>query len=140
MITPSNNDIKGMHWQVYKKLRKSLRDHCFVAAKGGSKGNSISPAFLVISRNSAKTMDWDNVYGGLKPLLDCLVQPSSANPDGLGYIVNDDVTNMPYPPYVIQGKAPPGKGSMTVKIYRLDLNHSESDLGLPINWLGGGAA
>lgn len=81
----------------------------------------VERAFLVIERHcSGAGLDWDNAYGGLKPLLDCLVAPSAKNPDGLGLIRDDNPANMPIPPFMSQHKAPPNKGFMKVEIF--DLN------------------
>lgn len=44
---------------------------------------------LEIERYCAGSLDWDNPYGGLKPLLDYLVAHSAGNPDGRGLIQDD---------------------------------------------------
>ena len=80
----------------------------------------VQRAFLVITRECAGGgLDWDNAYGGLKPMLDCLVAPSSKNPDGLGLIVDDNPRNMPFPPFVRQKTAKPGKGRTTLQIFEI---------------------
>ncbi len=74
--------------------------------------------FFSLERHSAGGgLDWDNSYGGLKPLLDCLVSPSACNPDGLGLIVDDNLGNMPLPPFVKQLPAKPGQDRTIVRIY-----------------------
>jgi len=74
---------------------------------------------LYIERGSAGLLDWDNAYGGLKPLLDCLVSKTPKNPDGLGIIQDDSPRHMPEPPYLRQVVAPRGKGFTLVRIYDL---------------------
>lgn len=52
----------------------------------------MSRAYLLVVRKSLRLLDWDNAYGGLKPILDCLTLPGPRNPDGLGWIVDDAPT------------------------------------------------
>lgn len=118
--TPSNNVIKGMHFHVYKNLRRQWKKLVSEALEGSESYKPISKAFLVIERHCAGGgLDWDNAYGGLKPLLDCLVVPSARNPDGLGIILDDNPRHMPIPPYVMQHQAKPGLGKTVVYIYEL---------------------
>ena len=78
----------------------------------------IERCFIHIERHSAGAgLDWDNAYGGLKPLLDCLVQGSDRNPDGLGIIFDDSPAYMPYAPLIQQHKAKPGHGRTVVRIF-----------------------
>jgi len=80
----------------------------------------IENAFIRIGRySSGGGLDWDNAYGGLKPLLDCLVAPSVRNPSGLGLIRDDNPKAMPLPPFVSQGPAPRGAGFTLVDIYEI---------------------
>ncbi len=117
--TPSNNVIKGMHFHVYKTTRRNWRLMVQAALKGFRPEKPIEKAGLIIVRRCSGQLDWDNAYGGLKPMLDCLVTPSTRNPDGLGLILDDNPVAMPYPPFVKQVKAKPGHGSTTVFIYNL---------------------
>jgi hypothetical protein len=87
--TPSNNAIKGMHLHAYKKLRNGWRASVLVAIGGKVPAAPITKSALEIERYCAGSLDWDNAYGGLKPLLDCLVAPSARNPDG-GRLTEDD--------------------------------------------------
>lgn len=120
METPSNNVIKGMHFHAYKNLRRSWRTMIKTAMGANPPEAPVQRAFLVITRECAGGgLDWDNAYGGLKPMLDCLVAPSSRNPDGLGLIVDDNPRNMPYPPFVRQKKAKPGEGRTTLQIFEI---------------------
>lgn len=120
METPSLNVIKGMHFHVYKNLRRSWRQMVLAAVGGKAPETPIQRAFLVVTRECAGGgLDWDNAYGGLKPLLDCLVAPSKKNPDGLGLIADDNPRNMPYPPFVRQKTAKPGQGRTTLQIFEI---------------------
>jgi len=117
--TPSNNVIKGMHFQVYKKTRGNWRLMVQAALKGFRPEKPLEKSGLVIIRRCSGELDWDNAYGGLKPMLDCLVSPSDKNPDGLGLILDDNPRAMPFPPFLKQEKAKPKQGSTTVLIYEL---------------------
>lgn len=123
--SPSNNVIKGMHFHVYKKTR-TLWKSKIAQAVNGKKITTIDKAYLIIERySSGRGLDWDNAYGGLKPVLDCLVCPSDKNPDGLGLIQDDNPENMPFPPYFCQNSAKRNQGKLTIKIYEIvndDLN------------------
>ncbi|WP_150126676.1 hypothetical protein [Burkholderia cenocepacia] len=80
----------------------------------------LAKSFLVVTRECAGSgLDWDNAYGGLKPLVDCLVSRSVRNPDGLGLIEDDNPKAMPYPPFVRQRPAKPGKGKTKLQIFEL---------------------
>lgn len=119
--TPSNNTLKGLHFHTYKNMRRQWRMEVLVALKGARPLKPIARAFLRITRECAGGgLDWDNAYGGLKPLLDCLVSPSPKNPDGLGLIEDDNPKNMPYPPLVKQVSGKRGKGSTVLEIFELD--------------------
>lgn len=122
METPSNNEIKGMHHFAYRNLRRAFQMQVFGALKGRRPARVIERSFLSLTRRCCGTgLDWDNAYGGLKPLLDCLVAPSARNPDGLGLIRDDNPSAMPLPPFVRQESAPRGKGSTLLEIYELPL-------------------
>lgn len=123
METPSNNVIKGMHFQEYKKLRHGWHLLVLKALNGERPLEPLALSFLEVERACAGGgLDWDNAYGGLKPLLDCLVSPSARNPDGLGLIADDNPKAMPLPPFVRQVGAKPGSGTTRLKIYRLRNN------------------
>ena len=119
--TPSNNVIKGMHFHAYKTLRQQWQLMVKASLKGAFPDSPVERSFLVIERRcSGGGLDWDNAYGGLKPVLDCLVRPSARNPDGLGIIEDDNPKNMPFPPFLKQTKAKVGQGSSTIFIYELN--------------------
>jgi hypothetical protein len=118
--TPSNNVIKGMHFHAYKTLRRRWRMEVLVALGAIRPVMPLDTAFLVVTREcTGSGLDWDNAYGGLKPLLDCLVAPSAKNPDGLGLILDDSPKHMPYPPFVKQLSAAKGKSRTKVEIFEI---------------------
>jgi hypothetical protein len=115
--TPSNNVIKDLHFQAYKKLRQAYAAKVLAALGGRSPAAHVEVAGIFIARHSVGSLDWDNAYGGLKPLLDCLVAPSARNPSGLGILLDDKPANMPEPPYVRQLKAKRGEGYTEVFVF-----------------------
>ena len=87
--TPSLNQIKGMNQHVYKRLRQDF----FWLVKSQihrAKGDPIKNCSISITRHGSRMLDWDNCYGGIKPLMDCLVMPTKTNPSGLGLIEDDN--------------------------------------------------
>lgn len=118
--TPSNNTIKGMHFHAYRKLRNGWRASVLAAIGGKVPTAPIAKSALEIERYCAGSLDWDNAYGGLKPLLDCLVAPCARNPDGLGLIEDDSPKFMPEAPRMRQVAAKRGDGGTVVRIYAVD--------------------
>lgn len=117
--SPSNNVIKAMHFHEYKKLRSNIASGV-AAALGAHKPRALPLSALFIVRRSAGSLDWDNAIGGLKPLLDCLVQASVRNPSGLGIIEDDRPRCMPYPPMMKQLPAKKGEGSTQIFVFEVD--------------------
>ncbi len=117
-MTPSNNEIRGMHYKAYMALRQLWQTRVFSRALNGRlPEHPIQQSALVVVRRSSESLDWDNVFGGLKPVQDCLVKKTTKNPSGLGLIVDDNVKHMPFQPYVTQVSAAPGKGSTHFAIF-----------------------
>ncbi|MDH3981306.1 MAG: hypothetical protein OES84_00220 [Kiritimatiellaceae bacterium] len=86
---PTLNDIRGMHYHEYKKLREWLAWE--IRAQYRHDGDPIKLCLIFVERyGSGKTPDWDNLYGGFKPLGDCLSKyHEKLNPNGLGIIYDD---------------------------------------------------
>lgn len=116
--TPSNNTIKGLHFHAYKKMREDWRKRVSAAVEGLPRREPVEQAGLVVIRHCVGQLDYDNLYGGLKPLLDCLVLTTERNPSGLGLIVDDNPKNMPEPPYVRQVKTKRGQGRTQLFVFR----------------------
>lgn len=72
------------------KKRHMERIAWMVKASVRNVGEPMQQCAITVHRYSAETPDWDGLYGGLKPLLDCLVVPTSRNPMGLGLIRDDN--------------------------------------------------
>lgn len=116
--TPSNNAIRGMHYRAYQKQRQNWRGRVVeAAAKAGWPGSTVERCCISVERYSPGSLDWDNAYGGLKPLLDCLVTPSARNPDGLAIIRDDNPASMPLPPFIRQLPGKRGQGRTVLRIY-----------------------
>lgn len=98
-----------------------FRIKVFKAALGGVRPERvIDKCALVIERHAVRALDWDNVYGGMKPIFDCLVEKSKSSPDGLGLVANDDPRHMPFPPIIFQLKVSTKAEEKTViKIYEI---------------------
>ena len=91
-----------------------------MALGGRRPAEPLKTSFLVVTRQCAGTgLDWDNAYGGLKPLLDCLVSPSARNPDGLGLIQDDSPAHMPFPPFMRQIPGKKSQSQTLVEIFEV---------------------
>lgn len=133
--TPSNNVIKGMHFRAYKKLRESWQwmVQGAILEAGYASPGPLQRAYIQVDRYSAGGgLDWDNAYGGLKPLMDCLVQASERNPNGLGIILDDSPAHIPEPPYIAQHPAKRGEGRTVLRVY-----DCTGDVRLRPTWLKG---
>lgn len=117
--TPSNNELRHMHFAPYKKLRERFAAQV-KDALGDTEPPKLEKAALYIVRYCmGEGLDWDNALGGLKPALDCLVAPSSRNPSGLHIVEDDNQKHMPFPPFMTQEKAPRGQGWTEIFVFRL---------------------
>lgn len=72
---------------------------------------------MEVAQYCAGRLDWDNAYGGLKPLKDCLVARSARNHDGLGLIQDDSPKFIPAAPHMTQVADKRGAGCIVVRIY-----------------------
>jgi hypothetical protein len=89
------------------------------ALKGVRPRQPIERSLIRLIRHSAGLLDWDNAFGGVKPLFDCLVSASARNPDGLALVRDDNPMAMPFPPHMTQVKCGRGEGRTEVLIYEL---------------------
>lgn len=119
--SPSNNDIRGLQPKAYKGVRQWWCNKLLARGLLGKVPEvPLQRAALVVVRRCSGMLDWDNAYGGLKPIVDCLVVRSARrSPNGLGLVVDDSPRYMPYPPFVLQRSAPPGDGSTHIAIFEL---------------------
>jgi hypothetical protein len=116
--TPTLNEIREMHFHAYKKLRREWRALVLDAIKD-QRVPALTRCGLVLTRRTSSTADWDGFLGGAKPMLDCLVLATDKNPDGLGLIVDDSPRFLIHAPHLVQQKAKPKAGSITVEIFDL---------------------
>lgn len=86
LLTPSNNKIKRMHWAAYKRLKRQFLDLLFYTVPRDQRCPLRPGAHITITRYGIRQLDKDNLYGGCKPLIDCL-QPW---PQGIGLITDDN--------------------------------------------------
>lgn len=119
--SPSNNVIKSMHFHAYRKLRMDWAGKVLRAIGRELPEKPLEKAGLVVVRHSGYGfLDWDNAYGGVKPLFDSLVCSSAKNPDGLGLIRDDNPVNVPESPIFIQQKSSRKEGRTEIFIYDLE--------------------
>lgn len=109
-----------MHFHAYRKLRNGWRVSLLAAIAGKVPAAPITRSALEIERYCAGSLDWDNAYGGLNALLDCLVAPSARNTDGLGLIEDDIPRCMPEVPRMFLLPAKRGAGHSVMRIYVVD--------------------
>lgn len=117
--SPSNNELRKMHFAPYKRLREDFALELRSALGRDAPPRLQRSALIYVRRCGNDGLDWDNAYGGLKPVQDCLTAPSKSSPSGLHIIEDDDPVHMPFPPFVFQGKASPGKGNIEVFVFDL---------------------
>lgn len=83
------NAWQRLHWQARRRHTTELAKEV-LAAIGHKPSVPIQRCRIEIERHSTRFPDWDGLYGGLKPLLDCLVVARQNNPHGLGIILDDN--------------------------------------------------
>lgn len=122
---PLNNELKGINRFVYRKLRKQIAWEIKAELLASGWHSSMGPmaaARVRIERytHGSKRVDKDNLYGGVKPILDAL-QPyhEKIRPQGLGVIGDDR------PPHLVElvveaRQCPAGKGYTIIIIERVD--------------------
>lgn len=120
LATPSLNEIRGLHFRAYRRLRQQWCADVFAALGHRKPAQPLRRAFIEVWRHSRGDLDWDNAYGGLKVLIDCLVMPSSRNPSGLGLMLDDSRRVLPYPPFVHQEPALEGASATRCVVYELN--------------------
>jgi len=107
--TKSNNELVRMHWAAYQRHRREMdaimqaerRKVGLLTAVGGERRK------VVITRYGPRTLDHDNLVGGVKPLIDAL--------RGAGVIWEDDPTHIDLE--VHQRKSTGGHRHTRVEIY-----------------------
>lgn len=78
IVTKSNNQLLRMHWAVRRRIKVSYMDELLVAIRESKYANrelltNKKRKCHIISFRK-RLLDADNLVGGLKPLIDCLVE------------------------------------------------------------------
>lgn len=84
------NKWQRLHWAARRKHVSDLSWLVLDAMKGMVPPEPWPKCRVTVERRSIRLPDWDGLYGGLKPLLDCLVRRTDRNPHGLGVIEDDN--------------------------------------------------
>lgn len=116
-LVNGKDGLKRMHYQAYKRYRDGWAWK-IRAGYGTENKPPIKKCLIVVKRFSANLPDWDGLYGGVKPLLDCLNRPSKSNPSGLGIIWDDSPRNL-IDLKCIPVRAPRGQGKTIIEILKL---------------------
>ena len=93
-VLPSLNSQKRMHWAEYARLRKAWAWH-IIADVGQPIIRFPYPfARITFTRHASRLLDADNLAGAFKPVLDVLRPMTKTNPNGLGFIEDDDASHV----------------------------------------------
>jgi Holliday junction resolvase RusA-like endonuclease len=76
-----------MHWAERRKVASALASAVWTACRPPK--TPLARCKVLIERTSTQEPDRDNLYGGVKPLMDALQPASRRHPHGLGFIVDD---------------------------------------------------
>jgi len=112
------NVWQRMHYTKRKDHSSALAWSIRKAA-GRRKAKPLNKCIVSVLRYSSQLPDWDGLYGGLKPLLDCLVVRTKTNPHGLGFIKDDNpnvIIALSATPYICK----PKEGKTIVRIISLE--------------------
>ena len=82
------NRWQRMHWRDRRRHTEGVS--WMVRTVVTPPATPLARCRIHVERYSERLPDWDGLYGGLKPLLDCLVRPTRRNPHGLGLIEDDN--------------------------------------------------
>ena len=94
-LTSTLNEWQRMHWANRSKHVKSWsHDIAAVTAHLLTGAKPLERARVTITRHGLKEPDTDGLYGGIKPLVDCLLPRSDRHPHGLGFVVDDSPQHM----------------------------------------------
>lgn len=83
--TPTPNTWVRAHWSKYQTIKKEWLNRIYEATienyGRGKFGPPVKNASLTVTRKGLKILDYDNLIGGFKPLIDALTK--------LGYLEDD---------------------------------------------------
>jgi hypothetical protein len=114
--TKTLNDLRRMHYRTYAKYRANLAFEVFALTTGRRPASPMPRASIVVERHGEREVDWDGLYGGIKPLLDVL-QPFhvTGRPNGVGIIANDSPSCLDVKVVPIRCRRGEGKTVVTIQ-------------------------
>lgn len=74
VILPSLNALLRMHWAKRRRVKQEIGGLLAFTVPPGCKLSEPVKRSVLIVRRGGKTLDADNLAGGHKPLVDCLVE------------------------------------------------------------------
>jgi hypothetical protein len=88
VTTPSLNTLFRTHWNKRKQLKQSFKWELLIAGACESqyKINGAKKRRVAIKAFRSRLLDQDNFIGGLKPLLDGLIELELLHDDGPDYL------------------------------------------------------
>lgn len=99
-VTPSLNTAMRRHWQARGASKRNLAGRIKLQLVGRLPPKPFARARLTIERHSLGSPDADNLWGGTKDLVDCLLDPGQPvmrngklivrHPYGLGIVADDN--------------------------------------------------
>lgn len=99
-LPPSLNVTRREHWSEVRKHKQRAIERLFIAcANSGGKPCFVGPVKVSIGRlwgKGQRALDHDNLFGGVKPLIDAMRRPKKAGKGGQGGlgIIEDDAPHM----------------------------------------------
>lgn len=100
---PTNNVWLNVHHMARGRFKKRLALSVFAACRPPRQ--PLTRCRVLIERYSTQAPDKDNLYGGMKPLLDVLQPASKRHPQGLGFILDDSPSCVDLEVRHVTGKA-----------------------------------
>lgn len=111
------NRWQRMHWASRRRYHERLAWLIRKAVGKNQPARPLDRCWIHVTRgNPLPLPDTDGLYGGLKPLLDCLVQRTARNPLGLG-LIRDDNSSVIEQLEAVAVKAPRKEGYTVIRIY-----------------------
>jgi len=88
------NQTQRMHWRALSKYQASLSSEIARQVPDIPGRQPFQRAVVTILRFSVQEPDEDNLIGGTKSLVDCLLVRSTRHRHGLGFLVDDAPANL----------------------------------------------
>lgn len=76
-VAPSFNDLRDMHWAEYRNLAQTWREEITLAFRQEGSPSFSEPVEIAYVRSyyNGYSLDWDNLGGSAKPVIDALLPP-----------------------------------------------------------------